>query len=125
MPASGSGCSMEDEKLVRGVDRCQQLEVEPDLAEILMTELLFLMVVHVHLVAFPQHSERAALRGHLRYQCGGGRIVVDERADSSADSADEEPRERLPVRPYLLCARIQEQHSQDIVRDRKRLKHRL
>jgi hypothetical protein len=31
---------MEDEKLVRGVDRCQQLKVEPDLAEILMTELL-------------------------------------------------------------------------------------
>jgi hypothetical protein len=36
---------MEDEKLVRCVDRGQQLEVEPDLAEILMTELLFLMVV--------------------------------------------------------------------------------
>ena len=38
---------MEDEKLVRGVDRCQQLEVEPDLAEILMTELLFLVVVRI------------------------------------------------------------------------------
>lgn len=54
-----------------------------------------------------------------------GRIVVDERADGSADSADEEPRECLPVRPCLLCARIQEQHSQDIVRDRKTLEHRL
>ena len=38
---------MEDEKLVRGVDRGQQLEVEPDLAEILMTELLFLIVVRI------------------------------------------------------------------------------
>lgn len=70
MPTIASGCPMEDEKLVRGVDRCQQLEVEPDLAEILMTELLFLVVVHVHLVAVPQPGERLALGGYLRDQCG-------------------------------------------------------
>jgi hypothetical protein len=33
---------MDDEKLVRGVECSQQLEIEPDLAEVLITDLLFL-----------------------------------------------------------------------------------
>ena len=65
MPTVAGGCPMQDEKLVRGVDRCQQLEVEPDFAEILMTDLLFLVFVHVYLVAVPQPSERVALGGHV------------------------------------------------------------
>jgi hypothetical protein len=51
---------MEDEKLVRGVDRRQQLEVEPNLAEVLVTDLLFLVFVDVYLLAIPQQSERVA-----------------------------------------------------------------
>ena len=34
-PTIAGGCPMEDEQLVRGVDRRQQLEVEPNLAEVL------------------------------------------------------------------------------------------
>jgi hypothetical protein len=77
---------MEDEKLVRGVHRRQQLEVEPDLAEVLMTDRLFLLVVHVYLVAVPQQSERVTLGGHVGDQRRGGRIVVDYRADGPADT---------------------------------------
>jgi integrase len=54
---------MEDEQLVRGVDRCQQLEVEPNLAEVLLTDLLFVVFGHGYLVAVPQQSERVALGG--------------------------------------------------------------
>lgn len=108
LPKIARACPVEDDRLVRGVDRGQQLEVEPDLADILATKFLFLVVLHVHLVAFPQPTESVAPGGHLRDQRGAGRIVVDERADGSADSTDKEPRERLPVRPCLLCARIQD-----------------
>jgi hypothetical protein len=48
---------MQDEKLVRGIHRRQQLEVEPDLADILITDRLFLVVLHLYLVAVPQQSE--------------------------------------------------------------------
>ena len=47
------GNPMEDEKLVRGVECCQQLEVEPDLAEVLITDLLLLVFVDVDPVAVP------------------------------------------------------------------------
>jgi hypothetical protein len=108
---------MEDEELVRGVDRGQQLEVEPDLAEVLMADLLFLVLVQVYLVAVPKQGEHMAFGGHIRDQRCGGRIGVDDGADGSANSADNEPRERIPVPPCLLGSRIQEQRSQDIVRD--------
>jgi hypothetical protein len=44
VPAIAGGSPMEDEKLVRGVHRRQQLKVEPDLAEILMTDRLYLVL---------------------------------------------------------------------------------
>jgi hypothetical protein len=49
---------MEDERLVRGVDRCQQLKVEPDLAEILMTELLSMGFNRVLLLLAPSEPEQ-------------------------------------------------------------------